>query len=215
MRVDHLVWYCADLAEGERSFARLLDCEPAYGGTHPGEATRNALLSLSGETYVEILARDPAQPETSLDPEIRSLSGSGLYHWAAGGADLEDLSQRIAAAGLYPSTVVTGGRVLPSGKRLDWKLLGIRGHGFGALVPFFIDWMESDHPAGAAPRGGRLVSMDVKTPEPERLGDIYRVLDLDIRVTRAAAPALSATVESRSGRHVLSMFDPVPRGYVI
>jgi hypothetical protein len=41
------------------------------------------------------------------------------------------------------------------------------------------------------------------------------VLGLDITVTDAVLPGLSATIESRSGQHVLRMFDPVPRGYVI
>jgi hypothetical protein len=215
MRIDHLVWYSADLAEGEQTFARLTDCQPAYGGIHPGEGTRNALLSLCDNTYLEILGRDPAQPETSLDPEIRALTGSGLYHWAAGGVDLEELRGRAIACGLDASNIVTGGRTLPNGNRLGWKLLGIRNHGLGALVPFFIDWMDSEHPARAAPRGGSLVRLDVFTPEPEKLTEIYRVLRLDITVTRAVVPAFSATVESRSGRHILRMFDPIPRGYVI
>ncbi|HQX85361.1 MAG TPA: VOC family protein, partial [Aestuariivirga sp.] len=73
MRVDHLVWYCADLAEGERFFAERMDRASAYGGVHPGEGTANRLLSLSDATYLEILGRDPAQPETNLAPEVRSL----------------------------------------------------------------------------------------------------------------------------------------------
>ena len=110
---------------------------------------------------------------------------------------------------------MTGGRKLPNGNWLGWKLFGVRNHGFGALVPFFIDWMDSEHPARTAPRGGSFVKMDVFSPEPQKLGDIYRILGLDIAVIRAAVPALSVTVESRSGRNVLRMFEPVPRGYVI
>jgi hypothetical protein len=215
MRVDHLVWYSADLAEGERNFADRMDCHPVYGGVHPGEGTRNALLSLADSTYVEILGRDPAQPEANLNPEIRALTGSGLYHWAAGGVDLEELRQKAITAGLDSGDPVTGGRALPNGNWLGWKLFGIRNHGFGALVPFFIDWMGSEHPARTAPRGGSLLKIDVFSPEPEKLHAIYGVLGLDIAVISAVAPALSAVVEGRSGRHVLRMFDPVPRGYVI
>ncbi len=84
MRVDHLVWYCADLAEGERYFAERMDRASAYGGVHPGEGTANRLLSLSDATYLEILGRDPAQPETSLAPEVRGLVRAWalpLGHW--------------------------------------------------------------------------------------------------------------------------------------
>jgi hypothetical protein len=215
MRVDHLVWYCADLIAGERKIAERMDCQAVYGGVHPGEGTRNALLSLSDCTYVEILGRDPAQPEANLDPEIRALTGSGLYHWAVGGVDLEELRHNAITAGLDGSDLVIGRRTLPNGHWLGWKLFGVRNHGFGALVPFVIDWMDSEHPARTAPRGGSLVKIDVFSPEPEKLHAIYRALGLDIAVTHAVAPALSAVVESRYGSHVLRMFDPVPRGYVI
>jgi len=216
MRVDHLVWYGADLEAGQRFFAERMDSAPTYGGVHPGEGTGNFLLSLSDQTYVEILGRDPAQPEASLDAELRALgSDSGLYHWAAGGADLEELRDRAQRAGLAGSELVTGGRTLPNGNWLGWKLFGVKNHGFGALVPFFIDWMESAHPAKTTPRGGSLVSVEAYTPAPRQLGEIYQALGLDIAVHEAAAPGLAVTVESRRGRHTLRTFDKLPRGYVI
>jgi hypothetical protein len=215
MRIDHLVWYCADLAEGDRYFAERMDSRSAYGGVHPGEGTANRLLSLSDATYLEILGRDPAQAETSLAPEVRSLSGSGLYHWAVGGIDLSELRQRASAAGLAGSDLVTGGRTLPDGSWLSWKCFGIHNHGFGALVPFFIDWMDSEHPAMTAPRGGRFAGVEVFSPQAEKLRDLYGILGLDITVTKAAAPGVAVTLESRSGRHLLRMFGPVPQGYVL
>jgi hypothetical protein len=215
MRIDHLVWYCADLDEGSRFFAERMECQPAYGGVHPGDGTRNSLLSLADDTYIEILGRDPAQPGTCLDLELQGLTGAGLYHWAAGGVDLAALRTRAIAAGLDGGDLVTGGRRLPNGDWLGWTLFGIRNHAFGALVPFFIDWMDSAHPARAAPRGGSLVKLEARSPEPGKLGEIYRVLGLEIPVARAPAPGLSVTVEGRGRRHVLGMFDPVPRGFVI
>lgn len=215
MRVDHLVWYTADLAEGDAFFASRMDCRPVFGGIHPGEGTRNRLLALSDETYVEILGRDPAQPEASLDTEIRDLSAPGLYHWAASGAGLADLRARTIAAGLTGGELVRGGRTLPNGKRLDWKLFGLRNHEFGALVPFFIDWMDSEHPARTAPRGGSLLRIEAFSPEAEKLQAIYAILGLDVVVTSAAVPAMTVTIASSSGEHQLEMIHPVPRGYVI
>ena len=58
MRVDHLVWYSADLATGEKHFSGWTDVAPAFGGAHPGQGTRNSVLSLGDSTYIEILARD-------------------------------------------------------------------------------------------------------------------------------------------------------------
>jgi hypothetical protein len=215
MRVDHLVWYCADLAEGERYFAERMDHGSVYGGVHPGEGTANRLLSLSDTTYLEILGRDLAQPETNIGPEVRGLAGHGLYHWAIGGVDLSELRRRASAAGLTGSELVTGGRTLPDGRWLGWKCFGLHNHRFGALVPFFIDWMDSEHPAKTAPRGGCLAAIEVFSPQAEILHDLYGILGLNVTVTKAAAPGVSMTLESSKGRHVLRMFEPVPQGYVI
>lgn len=215
MRIDHLVWYCDDLAAGERYFAQRMDQPSIYGGVHPGEGTANRLLSLADSSYVEILGLDPAQEPGSLAPELRGLSGSGLYHWAIGGVELSALRQKVLAAGLAGSELVTGGRTLPDGSWLGWTCFGIHQHDFGALVPFFIDWMDSEHPAKTAPRGGSLAGVEVFSPQAEQLRALYAMLGLDFTVTQAEAAGMSITLQSRSGRHVLRMFDPVPRGYVI
>jgi hypothetical protein len=215
MKVDHLVWYCADLAEGERYLAERMDCRAIYGGVHPGEGTRNSLFSLADTTYVEILGRDPAQPATSLAPELQALTGMGIYHWAVGSSDLVDLRRNALNARLDGSDIVTGGRASPDGRWLGWKLFGIRNHDFGALIPFFIDWGESEHPAKTALRGGSLARLEVSSPEPERLQEIYRILGLNVTVAAASTPSLSAIVKSRKGLTALSMFDPVPRGFII
>ncbi len=212
MRVDHLVWYCAALAEGERYFAERVDSGSAYGGVHPGEGTANRLLSLSDTTYVEILGRDPAQPETSLAPEVRALKGHGLYHWAIGGVDLVSLRQKAKAAGLNGSDLVSGGRKLPDGSWLGWTCFGLHGHPFGALVPFFIDWGDSAHPAKTAPRGGSLGPVEVTSPDAKELREIYRILGLNFPVHEAPSPGLSVTLQSSKGSHVLSMFNPGPAG---
>jgi hypothetical protein len=101
MRIDHLVWYSADLAAGQHHFAERMDAAPLYGGgEHPGEGTANAVMALGPTTYLEILGRDPGQTEEGLDPEVKGLSGSGLYHWAVGGVDLATIAARAAGAGL-------------------------------------------------------------------------------------------------------------------
>jgi hypothetical protein len=215
MRIDHLVWWCGDLPEGERQFAQWLDAAPAFGGVHPGEGTRNALVSLSPETYIEILGRDPAQPESAIEAEVRGLAGAGLYHFAMGGVDLRTLKDRAEAAGLTGSGIVTGGRTLPDGRPLSWSLYGVRDHGFGALAPFFIDWNRSDHPAGTAPRGGRLLRVEAATPDPAGLRRLYEALGVAIPVRRADQPSLAVTIASSKGERTLHTLQPCPRGYVI
>lgn len=215
MRIDHLVWYCSDLQAGHRMIEAKSDLPPAYGGEHPGEGTANWLMALGPDTYLEILGRDPQQEESAIDPFIRSLSGCGLYHWALSGIDLAALQHRASNAGLIGGGLVSGGRHKPDGSRLSWTCFGLRDHDYGALVPFFIDWRDSDHPARAAPAGARLVRFEVFTPEPRGLQRIYDALGLEFEIKARPEAGLAATLESRRGRIELRSFSPLPRGYVI
>ena len=213
MRIDHLVWYAADLAAGEKHFTGW-DAAPAFGGAHPGQGTRNSVLSLGDSTYVEILARDPAQTGGTLDREIAALKGQGLYHWAVGGIDLGELAARARQAGVDASAVVSGGRHLPDGNWLSWSLVGIRRHGFGALVPFFIDF-RGNHPAATAPRGGSFKGIELFSPRAQQLGDLFGKLGLEIPISQRDKPGITATVETAGGTQKLESFDPMPRGFVI
>jgi hypothetical protein len=214
MRIDHLVWYSPDLPAGERHFASM-DNPPAYGGEHPGDATCNSLLSLGEASYVEILARDPKQPAASLDNELAGLKGQGLYHWAVGGVDLAAIAQKAKAAGYKASEVVSGGRRRPDGRLLNWKLVGLHDHPFGALIPFFIDWTDSDHPALDAPRGGRLRGIELSSPDAGRLNALFKALGLDLPVAQGQKAGITVTLEAQRGPLRLDSFDPLTRGFVI
>jgi hypothetical protein len=214
VRIDHLVWYSPELAAGERHFASM-DSPPAYGGEHPGDGTCNSLLSLGEATYIEILARDPKQPASSLDKELAGLKGQGLYHWAVGGVDLAAIANGAKDAGYEVSNVVSGGRRRPDGRLLNWKLVGLHDHPFGALVPFFIDWTNSDHPALDAPRGGRLSGIELSSPDAARLNALFKVHGLDLPVVQGAKAGIVVTLASKRGPLRLESFNPLTRGFVI
>jgi hypothetical protein len=216
VRVDHLVWYCSDLEAGEDYFAQRLGRTPVFGGVHPGQGTRNSLLALDGETYLEILARDPAQDATTaLDRELAAIGSTGIYHWAVSGINLEAIIDRAREAGLETSEVVPGQRTRPDGQSLSWRLVGMRNHEFGALMPFFIDWGISEHPSVKAPRAGELADLQLFSPDVHRLAGLYQKLELPFPVNESARPAMVVTIDGGGGRHQLRSIEPLPRGFLI
>jgi hypothetical protein len=67
------------------------------------------------------------------------------------------------------------------------------------IVPFLIDWGTTPHPSATAPDGGALVSLRAEHPEPSSVERSLLALDLDMAVARRDAPALVATIRTRSG----------------
>jgi len=96
--LDHILLGCGDLDAGVAFVKEHAGVAPAYGGVHPGRGTRNALLSLGGRRYLEVIAPDPAQPNTPDTYGLKKLAAPGLVGWAAHPGDAPRLLVRIGGA---------------------------------------------------------------------------------------------------------------------
>jgi hypothetical protein len=201
-RVDHLVYAATDLDRGVAEIEALLGVRAAPGGPHPGGGTRNALIALGELTYLEIIAPDPDQPAPD-GPRVfgvDELRGPRLSAWAMRAADLARLRENAVREGTPLGTVRDGSRVRPDGVRLAWRFTDPRVRIADGLVPFFIDWGTSPHPAASAPHAGTLVSLRAEHPEPAPVRRMLESLGIEMAVERGAAAALIATIDTPRGR---------------
>jgi Glyoxalase-like domain len=179
----------------------------AVGGSHPGRGTRNALASLGGRRYLEIIAPDPRQTAYDFHPDLRELGGPRLVTWAALTTDIAATAERARRAGLQVFGPTDGSRARPDGKLLRWKTLAVQ-TGFGAQgvepVPFFIEWAgDSPHPSQDSPRGCELLSFELGHPEPAGLIGVLRKLGIGAEVRGAEEARLRATLKTPKGEVVL------------
>jgi glyoxalase-like protein len=200
--VDHLVYATPDLQVGVETIERLLGVRATPGGRHPGRGTRNALLSLGPGIYLEIIGPDPEQPTPAQARPfgIDDLEEPRLVTWAARGKELEQLVSDAARRGVELGEVTSGSRQRADGVVLAWRYTDPRTVVAGGIVPFFIDWGKTPHPASTAAQGAVLIGLLAEHPDSEQVQGTLSRLGLDLRVQRGSRVALVATVSSPRGR---------------
>lgn len=200
--VDHLVYATPDLSEGVARAEALLGVRATPGGQHPGEGTRNALIALGPTSYLEILGPDPEQPKPAQPRRfgIDDLKAPRLVTWAAKGSNLGPMVDEARRHGVMLGDVIPGSRRTPAGVLLSWHVTNQRAVIADGLVPFFIDWGDTPHPASSAATGASLIALHATHPDPAAVRRMLNQLGLDMPVTKADRPALVATIMGRRGR---------------
>jgi Glyoxalase-like domain len=171
MRVDH-VSYAAEVDGLKATVARLakkLGVNPVDGGVHPRFGTRNIILPLAHERYVEVVEvlDHPASDKAPFGQAVRARSeaGGGWLGWVVCVDDLAEAEQRLGLEG------VVGSRHRPDGVQLKWRQLGVKGLMADPQVPYFIQWDDkSVHPSVGA-------TTDVTISGLQIAGDSKRVCE--------------------------------------
>ena len=83
---------------------------------------------------------------------------------------------------------------------LSWRYTDPRTVVADGVVPFFIDWGKTPHPATTATQGASLVSLRAEHPDPERVQRMLTGLGLDLKVQPGSRTALIAIISSPCGQ---------------
>lgn len=200
--VDHLVYAVPHLDSAIASLEKRLGIRPAAGGRHEGRGTRNALIGLGDRVYLEILGPDPEAlaPDRPRWFGVDRLVAPRLAGWAAAGKDLEALVESAGRDGVELGAVSEGSRRQADGVLLSWLLTEPAPPPGDRILPFFIDWGDSPHPAEAAPRGATLVGFRAEHPDPTKIGKMLAAVGVALDVRAAATPELVAELDTPRGR---------------
>jgi hypothetical protein len=160
------------------------------------------LIALGPSSYLEIIGPDAAQPKPDRPRwfGIDSLAEPRLTTWAAKGSDLGQFVEKAGSHGVTLGTVAPGSRKQPDGSVLNWHYTDPRVVISDGIVPFFIDWGKTPHPANGAAQGVSLVDLRAEHPSPERAAKALTQLGLDLQVRKGPTPALIATLVTPRGR---------------
>ena len=172
MRLDHLSFAAGPdgLASTAQRIGGLLGKDFVDGGVHPRFGTRNMILPLAGNTYLEIVEvlDHPASDKAPFGQAVRARSalGGGWLGWVVAVDDLAPLEERLGRS------AVNGNRHRPDGHELLWRQLGVKGLQADPQLPFFVQWEgdPADHPSVGASGNISLESLEIDG-DPARVSE--------------------------------------------
>jgi len=200
--LDHLVYATQNVDRSVDELESILGVRASPGGQHLGRGTRNALIALGPTSYLEIVGPDLAQP---VPPAPRwfgvdTLTSPRIVTWAAKGANLETARANAKRDGIDIGEVASGQRTRTDGVELTWQLTSPLTTIADGIVPFFIDWSTSAHPAATAARGLTLLGLRAEHPLPDEVQRMLALLGVTLNVRYASTSALIATIDGPLGR---------------
>ena len=200
--IDHLVYAVPDLEIAMDNLEEQLGVRPVLGGTHPKQGTKNALLHLGGQTYLELLAVD-SDNTTIFNGRwmgIDLITAPQFTRWAIHSTDLENDVSLLKKHKPQLATIQGGQRAMTNGKLLQWELSMPLAKPAVELLPFFIDWQHSAaHPCDNLSPQCRLVDFQLYHPKPDLLNDLFQKLAIEQGVLYSPTIQMKARIEGLKG----------------
>ena len=198
--LDHLVLATPDVDSTSDWFAATTGVHPSVGGPHVGRGTRNTLCSLDDDTYLEIIGPDPDQdePPTPRPFGVDHVTSPTLVTWCVHVHGISSVVDHWARRGLVFTEPAPMSRRVPGGL-LEWSLAYPTIDNPGGIVPFVIDWGNSEHPAAVSARGCALARLSATHPEPEAVARWLHIIGAELDVVEGPQASLHATIEGPGG----------------
>jgi hypothetical protein len=153
------------------------------GGIHPRFGTRNFVLPLKNNHYIEVVCPldHPAAEESPFGKAVskRANEGGGWMSWVVSTSDITPVESRLGRSS------VIGSRRRPDGTELKWKQIGVLGTIEDFQLPFFIEWITFNHPSADNIPTAEIKQIDISGEEKiieNWLGSDLREIFEDVQV---------------------------------
>jgi hypothetical protein len=147
MRLDHVSYVTShdQLADTVQRLGSRLGTTFVDGGIHPRFGTRNFTAPLKDGKYLEVVCPldHPATEQTPWGKAVskKAQEGGGWLTWVFSTEDISPIEVK------FGRDAVEGHRTRPDGTDLKWKQIGVKEITESRELPFFIQWMTTDHPS--------------------------------------------------------------------
>ncbi|MBT8220628.1 MAG: VOC family protein, partial [Bacteroidia bacterium] len=200
-RIDHIAVACNDLQKGIEYIEALLGVQSSVGGVHPGFGTKNHLIKLGPRCFLEIIGPDPNRESKDLPSlfMIDQVVEPTLTRWIATSNKLKEVQSKCSDLGIDIGKISPAQRQKPDGSTIQWKLSDPYRLNFDGLMPFFIDWGQTPHPAENLDQPCTLLKLEVYHRNKLEVERIFQNLKLPIPVHFGESTKIVATIDCPKG----------------
>lgn len=207
--MDHLVITAPTLASGIQYVEKTLGCTMQPGGQHQRMGTHNALLRISGQSYLEVISIDPAatpagRPRWFELDMLQPGDRPRLATWVVRTSSIR-LATEVSEPDLGTVEEMSRGS-------LEW-LITIPSDGripLNGIAPALIQWKSQPHPATQLPESSVvLIQMAGSHPEAPQVNRLLNRIGFagDVSIAQPSdgiTISLSATFQTPRGIVTLS-----------
>ena len=201
-KIDHIVYAVTDLEKGMQHIENLLGVAPNFGGYHTNQGTKNAVLNLGDQCYLEIITIDPNNLNIA-SPRwmgVDLITTPKITRWSLKSENLHRDSIVIKNYNELMGTIHGGQRKMSDGNLLTWEMILPLAEPEVEVIPFMTDWQNSDvHPTKSLEDKCKLVELIVTHPTPQIIQPVFDELDIRLSISKQEFPSIKIKVQCPNG----------------
>lgn len=203
--IDHLVYAVQDLDVASDELEEALGVRPVFGGYHKTIGTKNALINLGEECYLEILAIDKSNLSVaSRWMGVDDITQSTMTRWALKSENLNQDQAILQSYNPAMGQTFEGSRLTPSGTQLKWNMILPLAQPIIELAPFMVNWASSSaHPTESLTDVCPLASITFSHPEPHHAQQMFDQLSIGSSIQKSELK-IEAHIQGKNGLVILS-----------
>ncbi|MBK8051884.1 MAG: VOC family protein [Saprospiraceae bacterium] len=199
---DHIVYAVPDFDLALSYLEMKLGVKPVIGGRHLLHGTKNALINLGNQCYLEILAKD--EENTTFKGTrwmgIDLITKPMITRWAVKSMDIDKGSAILKNFQSDQGNISSGERLTTDGSFLKWKMTLPTAAPEVDIVPFLLDWSASAfHPCDRMEHQCEIYDIALYHPQPEVLEGFFLSLAINKKVLYHPLPKIEVSIIGKNG----------------
>ena len=165
MRLDHVSYVAShdQVSDAVNRIGSQIGTAFVDGGIHPKFGTRNFTAPLLNKQYIEVVCPmdHPATDATPFGRAVKKKAeeGGGWMTWVFSVEDISVVEEK------FGRKAVEGYRKKPDGTELLWKQIGVNQITEAKELPFFIQWLVTNHPSSDGKAISKLKNIEIASYE--------------------------------------------------